>query len=86
MDFFRESVALLRGIAWPVVVLIALLVLRREVARLLARVSEVTGFGFSAKFDKGAAKVAQEAAEVASVADVPNEMIQMDRTRSQVWR
>jgi hypothetical protein len=58
----------LTGIAWPVVILILVLIFKSKVSDLLGRVAEAEGFGLKAKFDPAKAEPAVAVATATAVA------------------
>lgn len=72
VGWVEAVVKIVTGLAWPSVVIVSVLVLRREIGRLLSRVQRVTAPGVEAEFADRAAATNELSAEV--VPNAPDEM------------
>ncbi|WP_146236763.1 hypothetical protein [Curtobacterium sp. MCBD17_030] len=62
---FQVFLTTLKNFAWPIVVVIAVIVLRAPISSLIARVENFEGLGTSVSFAKGAESVREDAASIA---------------------
>lgn len=62
---FQVLLTTLKNFAWPIVVIIAVIVLRAPISSLIARVENFEGLGTSVSFAKGAESFREDAASIA---------------------
>ena len=74
----EATVKIVTGLAWPVVVLVSVILLRRQIGRLMIRLTHLKAPGVEADFAQEAAAT-NELSEVA-VPDAPNTLVPPDAT------
>ncbi|MFI5839006.1 DUF4145 domain-containing protein [Catenuloplanes sp. NPDC051500] len=72
MEWFKGIVALVTGLAWPAVVLISVVLLKREIGRAIGRVTRFSGAGVELDFSERMEAVGAIAEAI--VPDVPAEL------------
>jgi len=86
MDWLQWTASLVGSLAWPSVVIVLLILIRKQLAGLVARIEELTlPGGASAKFGKALAENREQVEAARLAENVPEAAFRPDQARERDW-